>query len=135
MFYQQFCDKLSATKTHGAICKPEGCSKNQNFPGRSALFGKSVQICAQITNCTSKNYIHKEVHFFPENFRFWNSLLLVILKTYTLQTQYQQPQYFRRANCSAIIESCPIHCSHSGCIERERERERDGKKAPQSPRY
>ena len=42
---------------------PEGCSETNIFLEEEHNFGKSVQICAQITNCTSKKYIHEEVHF------------------------------------------------------------------------
>ena len=59
------CDQKAVPKTKIRI----------NLPGRSALlceynfFDVQFVICAQYT-------LPEEVHFFPENFRFWNSPLL-----------------------------------------------------------
>ena len=52
-----------------------GSSKRIHFPGRSALVGEEcTNPCSNYDLYTQKNYIHEEVHFFPENGFFWNSL-------------------------------------------------------------
>ena len=56
-----------------------------NLPGRSALLREYIFLCT-IRDLSAELYtLPEEVHFFPENFRFWNSLLVYIdVEVYSL---------------------------------------------------